>query len=89
MLTDCYVAAGSTDALTEAAAHFGREKNWRQAALLARRHTEYSKRLVTAQAKLSELMGNMDKTPDSARPAFVQLLKQRLQAVAKRALLPG
>ncbi|WIA38925.1 hypothetical protein OEZ86_005078 [Tetradesmus obliquus] len=76
--------AGSTDALTEAAAHFGREKNWRQAALLARRHTEYSKRLVTAQAKLSELMGNMDKTPDSARPAFVQLLKQRLQAVAKR-----
>jgi DNA-binding transcriptional regulator YhcF (GntR family) len=34
-------------------------------------------------------MGSMDKTPDSAKPAFVQLLKQRLQAVATRALPPG
>lgn len=80
------VAAGSTDMLTEAGMHTGREKNSRQAALLARRHTEFTAKLVKAQAKLSELMHSMDKTPASDKHAFLQLLKLRLQAVAKRVL---
>jgi hypothetical protein len=68
--------------------HLGREKNSRQAALLARRHTEYTVKLETAKTKLSELMGRLDRTPESSRPAFVKSLKERLQMVASRAFLP-
>lgn len=70
--------------LTEAAMHIGREKNIRQAALLARRHKEYSAKLVKAQEKLADLMGRLDRTPESSRAEFVKLLKERLQAVASR-----
>jgi hypothetical protein len=80
--------AGSTDVLTEAAMHIGREKNRRQAALLAKRHKDYSAKLVTAVAKLSDLMGKLDRTPEGSRPEFIKLLKQRLQAVASRVFLP-
>lgn len=68
--------------------HIGREKNRRQAALLAKRHKDYSAKLVTAVAKLSDLMGKLDRTPEGSRPEFIKLLKQRLQAVASRVFLP-
>ncbi len=64
--------------------HKGKEKNNTQASLLVRRYKTYSCQLIAAEARLAQLLGGMDKTPEGERAEFVQVLKHEVTEMAKR-----
>lgn len=75
--------AGSSDALTEAAQHFGRLKREKQAAQLVQRYKRFRKLLPKAEADRQQLLDSLDQTPVHERPQLVQQLKRELQSMAE------
>jgi hypothetical protein len=77
------VAAGSSDALTEAALHFGRQKRAKQSLLLVQRYKKFKEQETRAEAERQ--LASLEQTPPQEREQLVRDLHDELRAMARGA----
>lgn len=83
LLLTLSLLAGSCDALTEGAFHFGRLKNVKQAAYLVQRYQKFAAALPVAEADLEQQLAALDRTPQQDKEEFIHRLKGELQVMAR------
>ncbi|WIA37247.1 hypothetical protein OEZ86_014193 [Tetradesmus obliquus] len=76
-------SAGSSDALTEAALHFGRQKRAKQALLLVQRYKKFKEQETKAEAELQKQLASLEQTPPQDREQLVRDLHDELRAMAR------
>ena len=77
------VAAGSSDALTEAALHFGRQKRAKQSLLLVQRYKKFKEQETRAEAERQ--LASLEQTPPQDREQLLRDLHDELRAMARGA----
>ncbi|WIA32575.1 hypothetical protein OEZ86_003382 [Tetradesmus obliquus] len=76
-------SAGSSDALTEAALHFGRQKRAKQSLLLVQRYKKFKEQETRAEAERQ--LASLEQTPPQEREQLVRDLHDELRAMARGA----
>ncbi|WIA20213.1 hypothetical protein OEZ85_006056 [Tetradesmus obliquus] len=74
-------SAGSSDALTEAALHFGRQKRAKQSLLLVQRYKKFKEQETRAEAERQ--LASLQQTPPQEREQLVRDLHDELRAMAR------